>query len=206
MGGLAASEGRTRAVAIGGSAGAMAALLPILDRLPGTFRPPVIVVTHLHKTDGGRFAEHLARRARLPVVEATDKLALAPRRVHVAPADYHLLVERAGTLALSIDPRVNWSRPSIDVLLESAARAFGPGLVAVILSGANADGARGLGRVRQLGGRCVVQDPATASAPEMPRAAIASAGVEEVLAPDAIGAALAALDPGAAEKREEVAG
>jgi two-component system chemotaxis response regulator CheB len=111
----------------------------------------------------------------------------------VAPADYHLLVERDGTLALSVDPKVNWARPSIDVLFESAARAWADAVVAVILSGANDDGARGMKTIRALGGLCIAQDPDTAESPVMPRAAIALACIEHVVTPDEIGELLVGI-------------
>ena len=140
------------ALVIGGSAGAFAALEAILSRLAPDCAVPIIVVQHLHADDDGLFAEHLGRTSALPVVEAEDKTPLMPGRVHVAPAGYHLLVEDAATLALSVDPPVNWSRPAIDVLFESAARVWGADLVAVLLSGANADGTAGLSAVKAAGG------------------------------------------------------
>ena len=192
-----------RAVLVGGSAGGTNALLTLLSRLPDGFGLPLIVAHHLHKTDGGGFAEHLASRLSLPVGEALDKQPLEPGHVHVAPADYHLLVEREGTLALSVDPRVNWARPSIDVLFESAARAWADAVVAVILSGANDDGARGMKLIRELGGLCIAQAPETAESPVMPRAAIALARIEHVLVPDEIGALLAELGAGPRELKED---
>jgi two-component system chemotaxis response regulator CheB len=181
------------AVVVGASAGGLESLLAILAPLPADFPLPVLVAQHLHRTDEGRFAEHLASRVAIAVTEAHDKQPIEPAHVYVAPADYHLLVERGGTLALTVDPRVNWSRPSIDVLFESAARAFGDALVGVILSGANDDGARGMQLIRELGGLCVAQDPQTAESPVMPRAAIELAGIETVLPPERIGRLLREL-------------
>jgi two-component system chemotaxis response regulator CheB len=123
------------------------------------------------------------------VCEADDKAPLTPACVFVGPADYHLMVEE-GRVALSTDAPVNFSRPSIDVLFESAADAYGPGLVAVVLTGANDDGAAGVRRVLERGGRVVIQDPAGAERAEMPTAAIAAAqsvgGRAEVVALDRI--------------------
>ncbi len=169
------------AIAIGGSAGSLKTLDIILAALPEDFALPLLVVQHLHPSDDGSFAAHLARAARLTVIEPCDKARIEPGRVYSAPANYHMLVEREGSIGLSIDERVNWSRPSIDVLFESAAQAFGPGLAAVILSGANADGAKGLRAVKAAGGLGLALDPKRAESPTMPLAAIALGGVDEVL-------------------------
>lgn len=169
------------AVAVGGSMGALTVLLDAIAAAPPHMSPPVFVCLHLHPSDGGRTAQLFAERARVRVVEATDKAYVEPGAVYVAPADYHLLVERTRALALSSDEKVNFSRPSIDVLFESAALAYGPGLLAVLLSGASADGARGLAAVRRHGGTAVVQDPATAAAPMMPGAALEAGACDRVL-------------------------
>jgi len=184
---------RYKAVVIGSSAGGLEALDIIFAALPVDFALPVLVVQHLHQTDDGRFAAHLARAARLPVVEPCDKEPIEPGKIYAAPADYHMLAERDGTISLSVDGRVNWSRPSIDVLFESAALAWGPGVVAILLSGANADGARGMRAVRAAGGLTIAQDPAGAESPAMPQAAIDAGAVLEVLTTGEIGRRLAGL-------------
>lgn len=173
-------------VVIGGSAGGVDALTVILSRLPGDFPLPVLVVQHLHPSDDGAFAHHLGAETRLPVIEPSDKAPIAPGHVYTAPANYHMLVEPGDSIALSLDPRVRWSRPSIDVLFESAARAWGAGLIAVLLSGANDDGTRGLGAVRAAGGHTIAQDPSGARSPFMPRTAIDAGVADEVLGPAAI--------------------
>lgn len=185
-----------RAVVTGGSAGGMEALRAVLGPLPPDFPLPVLVVNHLHPADAGHFAEHLALALRIPVCEARDKQPIEPPHVYVAPADYHLLVERHGALALSKDPKVHWARPSLDVLFESAARVWADELVCVVLSGANHDGAEGARIVASMGGIVIVQDPASAPHPVMPQAAIDLVGVQAVLAPDAIGEALLDLPRG----------
>lgn len=186
-----------KAVVVGGSAGGMEALTAVLSKLDSGFPLPILVAQHLHKSDGGRFAEHLDRLCPLPVYEALDKAPVRPGEVAVAPANYHLLVEREETLALSVDPRVSWARPSIDVLFESAARVWAEGLVAVVLSGANFDGARGIELVLELGGRALIQDPATASSAAMPKAAAqAAAGVGELHTPKELGERLQLLGGG----------
>lgn len=184
---------RYKAVVIGASSGGVEALGLIFAALPKDFALPVLLVQHLHHTDGGRFAAHLGRIARLPVVEPCDKEPIERGKIYAAPADYHMLAERDGTISLSVDERVNWSRPSIDVLFESAALAWGPGVAAVILSGSNADGARGMRAVRQAGGLTIAQDPAGADSPVMPQAAIDAGAVMEVLRAGEIGRFLAGL-------------
>jgi len=170
-----------RAVAIGGSAGGFEALSILMAGLPPDFPAPILVVLHLHASDGGALAEHLDRLGRLTVVEPCDKERILPGRVYVAPANYHLLVERDGCIALSTEEKLNWSRPSIDVMLESAARFWGPDLIAIILSGANADGAQGLKAVKAAGGLTMAQNPAEASYGVMPQAAIDTGSVGLVL-------------------------
>jgi len=182
-----------RAVVIGGSAGGLEVLLTVIGQLPVAYPLPVLVIHHLHKTDNRGFADHLARNTVLPVSEAQDKTPIAPGHIYTAPANYHLLVERDSTLALSVDAKVNWARPSIDVLFESAARCYGRALVGVILSGANEDGAEGMKLIREYGGLCLAQDPATASSPIMPRASIARAGIQGVLPPDGLAERIAKL-------------
>lgn len=184
---------RYGAVVMGASAGGMEALMAVLSPLPVDHRLPILVVQHLHPADDGQLAALLDRQLAVRVVAARDKQAVRAGTVHIAPADYHLLVERDWTLALSVDERVCWSRPSIDVLFDSAARAWGRSLVGVVLSGANHDGAAGLRQIGQFGGLTVVQRPESAAHPVMPRAAIAAGPVAEVLDPPAIGRLLARL-------------
>lgn len=183
-----------RVVVMGGSSGGTAALIAILQKILIGFSWPIIVVQHLHRTDGGRFAEHLASRCLRPVREAVDKMVVQSAEVYTAPAEYHLLLERDATLSLSLDAPVNWARPSIDVLFESAAYAFGERIIGVILSGANEDGALGMKKIKELGGVCIAQDPASAECAEMPRAAISRAGIECVLDAEAIGDRLLSLE------------
>ena len=132
--------------------------------------------------------------------EAEDKDPIAAPGVYLAPPDYHLLLE-PGRLALSTDEIVNFSRPSIDVLFESAADAYGEAVVAVLLTGANSDGARGLGRVRAAGGYAIVQDPATAESKEMPAAAVKDHVFDKVLPLDEIARELLRIAPGKPTKK-----
>lgn len=189
------------AIVIGGSAGGVEALGAILPMLPSDFSLPVLLVQHLHPGDCGSLARRLGRDCVLPVVEPCDKERIEAGRVYVGPANYHMLVEKEGTVALSVDEKVNWSRPSIDVLFESAARVWGHALAAVILSGASADGAKGIRAVKEAGGLTIAQDPASAQAPVMPRAAIESGAVDEVLTPREIGFRIADLGMRISEER-----
>lgn len=181
-------------VAIGGSWGGTAAVRTVLRALAPSFTTPVVVVLHRAAQSNDELLERLlADGVSRRVCEADDKSPLAAACVYVAPADYHLLVED-GRLALSTDAPVRFSRPSIDVLFESAADAYGPGLVAVVLTGANDDGADGVRRVLDRGGRVVVQDPDGAERSDMPSAAIAAAGGRaEVVALDGIAAHLTGM-------------
>jgi len=183
-------------IVIGGSWGGMRALTTVLDALPADFELPLVVAQHRPVTTGDELLEHvLARSSKLPVVGATDKEPIEPGRVYVAPADYHLLVE-PGHLALSADAPVEFSRPSIDVLFESAADTHGARTVGVLLTGANRDGAAGLDRIAKAGGFTVVQDPASAERGDMPAAAIERGAARRVLPLERIGPFLAELRSG----------
>jgi two-component system chemotaxis response regulator CheB len=159
-----------RAVVIGASAGAVQALLAILPALPASFSLPVLVVVHVPPDRDNVLVPLLQAKCRLTVKEAEDKEPIVGGVIYFAPSDYHLLVERDETLALSTDEPVNYSRPSIDVLFESAADAYAPLLAGVILTGANHDGAAGLKAVRTPAGRRS-SGPREAYATAMPDAA-----------------------------------
>jgi two-component system, chemotaxis family, protein-glutamate methylesterase/glutaminase len=165
---------RCQLVIVGASWGGLQAVMTILRSLPADFPVPVLVVLHRSEDAGDGLAPLLDRAGALPAREVEDKLPLDSRGVLVAPAGYHVLVE-PDHLALSTDAQVRFSRPSIDVALETAADALGPAAVGVVLTGNNEDGAAGLARVRRRGGIAVVQDPATAERPTMPAAARAAA-------------------------------
>jgi two-component system chemotaxis response regulator CheB len=189
----AGATGSIGAVVVGGSAGGIEALRILLGALPADFPAPVLAVIHLDRGADDYLVRSLAGSCPLRVLEAEQGMPVEPGCVYLAPANYHLLAAACGgsiaggaELALSIDPPVNFSRPSIDCLFESAAEAWGPALAAVILSGASADGARGLVRVKGLGGLALVQDPTSAASPEMPRAALAACEPDFVGAPEAI--------------------
>ena len=188
-----AKAGPYEAVVMGASAGGGKVLQEILSSLPADYAMPVLLVQHLHSSDGGRFAEHLAYDVMLAVTVPCDKQRIEPGCVYVAPAGYHMLVETNRTIALSVDEKINWSRPSIDVLFDSAARVYGDRLIAVVLSGANTDGSDGMRIVKAYDGLPIAQDPSTAEVPIMPRAAIEAARIETVLPPRKIAVLLVEL-------------
>ena len=183
---------RRQLVVVGASLGGLQALTAILPALPADFPLPLVLVLHRGIDPESQLAELLQRHSALPVREANDKEPLVGGHVYVGPSDYHLLVER-GWLALSTDARVSHARPSIDVLFESAADSYGEGVIAVLLTGASRDGAQGALRIKQRGGLVAAQDPATAEAPVMPRAAIEAGAVDRVLPVAEIAAWLAVV-------------
>ena len=185
-----------KGIVMGGSAGSFEAMAAVLSVLPKNFTLPILVVQHLHPSDNGAFARHLGRTTGRQVVEPCDKEPLESGIVFIAPANYHMLVERNQSIALSIDEKVNWSRPSIDVLFHSAAYVWGDAVIAVIFSGASTDGAQGMRAIREAGGLTIAQDPESAKNPVMPRAAIHSGAALEVLGVREIGQRLIELVSG----------
>lgn len=181
------------AVVIGASAGGIDALNVLLPRLPATFRPAVIVVLHLPPDGQSELAALFNARCTLPVFEANDRSPLAGGTIHFAPPGYHLLVNADRRCALSLDEPVNFSRPSIDVLFESAAWTYGSRLLGVLLTGASADGAAGLATIREMGGQTWVQTPESARATAMPEAAIARGAADKILDLDSMAQRLSRL-------------
>jgi two-component system chemotaxis response regulator CheB len=171
---------RAEIVAIGTSLGGLRALEIILAGLDKRFSVPIALVMHRGTSARDSLVSILKQRTALTVREPEDKEILTPGSVYVAPADYHLLVER-GHCALSLDPPVNFARPSVDVLFESAANGFGMGTVAIVLTGNNNDGAGGAARVKAAGGVVVVQDPDECESGNMPRSTMAAVQVDAVL-------------------------
>jgi two-component system chemotaxis response regulator CheB len=170
-----------KAVVIGVSSGGLEALKVLVPGLRPDFGAPVLIVQHLSAQADSYLSTRLDEVSGITVKEAEDKEPLQTGVVYVAPPDYHLLVEANASLTLSVDPKVNFSRPSVDVLFESASDAFADKLVGVILTGANQDGAGGLARIKSRGGLAIVQSPESAQADAMPRAAIKSTSVDHVL-------------------------
>ena len=186
--------GRIDAVVIGASAGGVEALAVLLPALAPGLSPPVFIVVHLPRTPPSVLAEIFARKCAVPVREAEDKEAVSPGTVYFAPNNYHLLVDRGPQLSLSADDPVHHSRPSIDVLFESAAEIYGARLLGIILSGANEDGAVGLAAIHDAGGVTVVQSPKEARAPHMVLSALKLRPPDRVLPLNEIADILRTLD------------
>jgi two-component system chemotaxis response regulator CheB len=193
--------GRVDAVVIGASAGGIEALTELLPALPPGLGPPVFIVLHLPRDRPSVLAEIFTRRCAVPVREAQDKEAVIPGTVYFAPNNYHLLVDNGPQLALSADAPVHHSRPSIDVLFESAAEIYRERLLGIILSGANEDGACGLAAIHDAGGDTIVQTPQTARVPHMVLSALRLRPADGVLPLDEIAAMLRTLDAGAVPAR-----
>lgn len=179
-------------VAIGTSWGGLAALTTLLAQLPADFSIPVVVVQHRSNDSERILSELLQDATDLRVSEIEDKDELAPGTVHLAPANYHVLIEE-GYVSLTVEEPVRFSRPSIDVTLTSAGDTYRSAAVGVVLTGANEDGARGLAHIVKRGGLALVQDPKTAEIPIMPEAAIRAVPTAEVLPLDTLGSRLIEL-------------
>lgn len=182
------------AVVIGASAGGVHALLRLLTGLPDNFHLPIVAVLHLPEGRDSQLVELFQHRLPIDVREAADKESIAPATLYFASAGYHLLVETDRSFSLSCEAPVHYSRPSIDVLMESAADAYGASLAGILLTGANFDGAAGLAKIQQQGGLTVVQDPAEAEVAAMPEAAIRVLRPNLILTLDGIRSLLLKLD------------
>lgn len=185
---------RVDAVVIGGSAGGVDALISLLPAIPAGYTLPVFCILHLPGDRESRLAELFDERLPVPVREAVDKDEIAPGTVYFAGPGYHLSVERDRTFSLSCEPPVHFARPAIDVLMESAAEAYGAGLAGILLTGANHDGAGGMAHIRACGGLTVVQEPGDAQVPVMPLEAIRRCKPHLVLPLAAIQALLPMLE------------
>jgi two-component system chemotaxis response regulator CheB len=169
------------AIVIGVSAGGFHALKTILTTLPANFSLPVIIVQHIHQNSDAFIIEHFNENCKLNVKEAEDKEPICDGTVYFAAPGYHLLVDMNRSFSLSLDEKVNFSRPAIDLLFESAADTYGETLIGIILTGANSDGAIGLRAVKRRGGLAIVQNPKTAEASFMPQSALDSTEVDLVV-------------------------
>jgi two-component system, chemotaxis family, protein-glutamate methylesterase/glutaminase len=170
-----------KAVVIGLSSGGMDALKAIFSALPKDFSIPIVIVQHLSPKSDSQWITILNEKYDIHIKEAEEKEELKKGTVYLAPPNYHLLLEKNATFSLSIDERVSYARPAIDVLFETAAEAFKEELVGVVLTGANHDGSAGLKIIKQCGGLTLVQDPKTAFSSYMPRAAIKQAQPDHIL-------------------------
>jgi two-component system chemotaxis response regulator CheB len=180
-------------VVVGTSWGGLNALRELVALLPADFRIPIVLVQHRHRQSDHLLSTFLQERTRLSVMEVEDKMPMEARTLFVAPADYHLLIDR-GFFTLSTEAPVRYSRPSIDVTFNSAADAYGAATVGVVLTGANSDGSRGLRRIFDRGGLAIVQDPTTAESATMPSAAVRCVPAARVQPIPEIAATLARLD------------
>lgn len=180
-------------VALLASAGGLKAISALLTALPSDSPVPIVVVQHLSPRQPSLMADILSRRTRLPVTQALNGEPLCPGHVSHAPPDRHLLVTRQRTISLTLTEKVHHVRPSGDVLFESVAACYGAGAVVVILTGGNGDGAIGLLAVKDAGGLTIAQDEASSESFSMPRAAIATGGVDHILTLEAIAPMLLSL-------------
>ena len=187
---------RPELIVMGTSLGGLHALSTVLGQLPGTLAVPVAIVQHRGVGFDTTLISLLRELSALHVLDAEDKMALEPQHVYLAPADYHLLIEERGVMALSTDPPTRSARPSIDALFESAALVYGPAVVGVVMTGASADGADGLREIKRRGGLAIVEDPARAECATMPQAALAAAPGAAVLPLSRIADYLTALVDG----------
>ena len=174
------------AIVIGVSSGGMNAMKSMFPLLPGDFSIPIIIVQHISPRSDNQWITLLNGKSHLCIKEADEKERIEQGKVYIAPSNYHLMVGSNKTFSLTIDERVNFARPSIDVLFESAAEVYKSKLIGVVLTGANNDGTKGLKRVKEYGGLTIVQDPATAESGYMPASAIAAMQVDYILPLDGI--------------------
>jgi len=173
-------------VFIGGSAGALAPITQILSKLPANFSFPITLVIHRSFESGISFIDHLNSLTLIPVVEVIDKRRITEKTIFISPCDYHLQVENDHSFSLSCDEKLHFCRPAIDILFTTAAETFNKKCIAILCSGANIDGVAGLLRIKQLGGKAIVQSPETAEVTVMPEAAIALGAADMVCSPEEI--------------------
>ncbi len=178
---------KCKAVVIGVSAGGMKALKTILLSLPSDFAYSIIIVAHRHSDSDDYLEQSLNSEGEIRVKQADEKEDISGGVVYIAPPNYHLLIEDDHTFSMSVEKAVNYARPSIDVMFESAAYVYGRELIGIILTGANNDGSAGLKKIKKMGGLAIVQAPETAEAGDMPRAAIAAVEPDYILPLEEIG-------------------
>jgi two-component system chemotaxis response regulator CheB len=173
-------------IVIGGSAGSIEVIMNLLPTIPENFPCPIVVVIHRKNTLENHLVDVLNKKCRLNVIEIQDKMQLERNTIYLAPGDYHLLVDAHGCLNLDYSEKVNFSRPSIDVTFDSFALAFTDKCIGVLLSGANADGAKGLESIKNSGGISIVQSPESSTIATMPMAAIKLFKPDIILSPSKI--------------------
>ena len=185
---------KPKAIVIGSSAGGLQALKTIFSLLESDFSIPIIVVQHISPHSDNYITTYLNRICNIKVKEANEKELIEDGTIYFAPPNFHLLIEDNFTFSLSTEERVNFARPSIDVLFETAAFAYGKNLAGIILTGANNDGAAGLNTIKKYGGLTIVQDPKTAEVDTMPSSAIKISKVDYILSLGGIGKLLTKLN------------
>ena len=176
----------TGLIVIGGSAGSLDVIFDIVPAISPSLISPLVIVLHRKQSNRSPLAGVLQVRTKLRVKEADEKEEILPGHIYLAPSDYHLLIENDRTFSLDRSEKINYSRPAIDATFETAAEAYGGGLAAILLSGANADGMKGLIAVKKLGGITAAQDPGTARSPYMPQKAIRANAAAHILKPTEI--------------------
>lgn len=169
------------AIVIGASSGGMNALKLITSTLPENFSMPVIVVLHVSPHSNSQWISLLNEKAKLNIKEADEKEQINTGTIYIAPPNYHLLIEKDKTFSLTIDGRVNFARPAIDVLFESAAEVFKNKLIGIVLTGSSNDGTKGIQKIKNNGGLVIIENPETAESPGMPASAINAVNADYIL-------------------------
>jgi two-component system chemotaxis response regulator CheB len=180
-------------IVIGTSFGGMNALKTILSILPSNFNIPILIIQHLSANSEGFLPKYLDRVCSINVKEADEKEQIKRGHAYIGPPNYHMLIDNQGFMSLSVDEKVNYARPSIDVLFESAVDAFGENIIGILLTGANSDGSKGLKRIKDNGGITIVQEPREAEADTMPKSALNVTQVDYVLTLNEIASLLVSL-------------
>lgn len=182
------------AIVIGVSSGGMNAMKILFSALPLEFNIPIVIVQHISPRSDNQWIKLLNDKSKLHIKEADEKEKIEPGNIYIAPPNYHLLIERDKTFSFTIDERVNFARPSIDVLFESAAEVYTNKLIGVVLTGSNNDGTKGIKRIKECGGLAIIQDPETAESSYMPASAIAAIKPDYILSLEEITALLIKTD------------
>lgn len=173
-------------IVIGISAGGINFMSKLLSELTSDFTIPIVVIQHIADSSKGTWVKMLNEQHPLTIKEADEKEKITENTIYFAPANYHLLIEQNKTFTLTLEDKVNYARPSIDVTFETAADCFQENLIGIIGTGANSDGAKGLRKIKYTGGHTIVEDPSLAETPSMPEAAIRTAQPDLVLSNEAI--------------------
>ncbi|MBI2279168.1 MAG: chemotaxis protein CheB [Bacteroidetes bacterium] len=182
------------AIVIGVSSGGMNAMKILFSALPADFNIPITIVQHISPRSDNQWIKLLNDKSNLHIKEADEKEKIEPGNIYISPPNYHLMIERDKTFSLTIDERVNFARPSIDVLFESAAEAYNNNLIGVVLTGSNNDGTKGIKRIKECGGLAIIQNPETAESSYMPASAIAAIKPDYILSLEDITELLIKID------------